>query len=115
MRKNNRVLNQARRLAPAVALTAALVAGGAATAAPAFAATGSHPVSGIGVFGNVAPSEGSPTASGAAGGVSGVGIFGNVAPGKEPPTANGAAGGVSGVGIFGNDIEPSEGSHTANR
>ncbi|MGW2871306.1 hypothetical protein [Kitasatospora sp. NPDC001225] len=90
MRKNNRVLNQARRLAPAVALTAALVAGGAATAAPAFAATGSHPVSGVG-------------------------IFGNVAPGKESPTENGAAGGVSGIGISGNDVASGKGSPTANR
>ncbi|MFD5433542.1 hypothetical protein ACFWJ4_15505 [Kitasatospora sp. NPDC127067] len=64
MRKNSRVLNQARRLAPTVALTAALVAGGAATAAPAFADTGSHPVSGVGVFGNeVASGKGAPTAN----------------------------------------------------
>ncbi|MFE4971745.1 hypothetical protein ACFRAR_06465 [Kitasatospora sp. NPDC056651] len=40
MRQNNRALNRARRLVPAIALTAALVAGGAVTAAPAFAAAG---------------------------------------------------------------------------
>ncbi|MBD0674202.1 hypothetical protein BU198_26695 [Streptomyces sp. CBMA156] len=40
MRKNSRAPHRARRLAPAVALTAALVAGGAVTAAPAFATAG---------------------------------------------------------------------------
>ncbi|WP_316528983.1 hypothetical protein [Kitasatospora brasiliensis] len=76
MRKNNR----ARRLVSTVAFTAALVAGGAVTAGQAFAATGPHAVSGVGIFGNVV-----------APGVSGVGIWGNeVAPG------------VSGIGIFGN-------------
>ncbi|MGW3182485.1 LAETG motif-containing sortase-dependent surface protein [Kitasatospora sp. NPDC001119] len=40
MRKTNRALNRARRLTPALALTAALLAGGAVTAAPAFAAAG---------------------------------------------------------------------------
>ncbi|MFF2545843.1 LAETG motif-containing sortase-dependent surface protein [Kitasatospora sp. NPDC058063] len=40
MRKTNRALNRARRLVPAVALTAALVAGGAVTATPAFATAG---------------------------------------------------------------------------
>ncbi|MFE4517491.1 hypothetical protein ACFRMQ_25220 [Kitasatospora sp. NPDC056783] len=40
MRQNHRAPNRARRLVPAIALTAALVAGGAVTAAPAFAAAG---------------------------------------------------------------------------
>ncbi|MFF2141326.1 LAETG motif-containing sortase-dependent surface protein [Kitasatospora sp. NPDC058190] len=40
MRKINRALRQTRRLVPAVALTAALVAGGAVTAVPAFADAG---------------------------------------------------------------------------
>ncbi|MFE4514627.1 hypothetical protein ACFRMQ_10620 [Kitasatospora sp. NPDC056783] len=71
MRKNNRAVNRARRLAPAVALTAALVAGGAATAAPAFAAIGSHSVSAVGVFANdVASGKGAST-------VNGIGVFGN--------------------------------------
>ncbi|WP_316528981.1 hypothetical protein [Kitasatospora brasiliensis] len=40
MRQNNRAPHRAHRLVPAVALTAALIAGGAVTAAPAFAAAG---------------------------------------------------------------------------